>query len=50
MVSRPLGVGTDEAQLDRGLYRRERGLAEAADGRVAGDVADIGQQFKFRGE
>src|ERR1700733_1615437 len=45
----PLGVGADEAKLDRGLNRGKRRLAEAADRRVAGDVADVGQQLKLGG-
>src|ERR1700735_4533518 len=46
----PLGVGADEAELDRGLNRGQRRLAEAADRRVAGDVADVGEQFQFGGD
>src|ERR1700733_12717214 len=46
----PLGVGADEAELDRGLNRGQRRLAEAADRRVAGDVADVGQQLKLGGD
>src|ERR1700733_293869 len=46
----PLGVGTDEAELDRGLDRRQRRLAKAADGRVAGDEADVGKQLKLGGD
>src|ERR1700742_3534410 len=43
----PLGVGADEAKLDGGLDRRQRRLAEAADRRVAGDVADVLEQRQF---
>src|ERR1700744_5505652 len=46
----PLGVGADEAKLDRGLNRGQRRLAEAADRRVAGDVADVGQQRELGGD